>query len=117
MQFHTAGARTPAHVVAVVLDVTHALDANDHDGLGMAGLDAHRGIGHGLQTGTTTTIDRIAGHFYRQVGQQSGVTAHARGFAVGIRLGNDDFIQRVRGDIQPLHQRSNNGRRQVVGSQ
>ena len=92
VKLHRAGARTPAHVGRVVLDVAHALDAaRDHD-VGRTGLDHHGSGDDGLQSAAAAAIQLHTRHLDRQARLQRRPAAHARCFAVDVRLREHDII-------------------------
>ena len=84
VQRHRAGARAPAHVGRVVLDVAHALDAAGEHDVGGAGLHHHRRVDDGLQAAAAAAVELHAGHVDRQAGLQRDPAADAGRLAVGV---------------------------------
>ena len=87
-----ARAPAPAHVSRIVFDPAHALYAfRDHDVAG-TGLHHHRRRDERLKAAAATAIDLGARHLDRQPRLERDPAADARGFAVGVGLGEDDVF-------------------------
>ena len=85
-------APSPAHVSRIEFDPAHALYAfRDHDVAG-AGLYHHRRRGERLKAAAATAIDLEARHCDRQPRLEGDPAADARGFAVGVGLGEGDVF-------------------------
>ncbi|MNZ83222.1 hypothetical protein D3C78_1019440 [compost metagenome] len=92
VQRDAAGARAPAHVGGVVLDVAHALHtAGDHH-VGGSSLHHHRCAEHRLQAAAATAIQLHAGNLHGKAGLQAYPASYAGRFTAGIGLGEDDVV-------------------------